>query len=332
MPNGCLKTHLDILKIENSLIGSKKKLMYRSNNKLLFFLLFVLLIQNNVFSQDLEPGFLSALPIGGNIGIASYGYSQGEILLDKALPIEDLNAKMSIIALGYFRSFKLFNRLAKFDVVVPYAIGDYSGLLEGEGASTYRNGFGDPLVRISMILIGADPLKPQDFFKKEQKKFKLGVALRAKAPIGQYDPEKFINLGANRWALRAALAGSYTIKNKLVLESHFSGWFFQENDNFYGGNSLKQEPLWGLQFHATYIFKPGIWLAASIGGVRGGKTQINGVGQTELNNDRYGLAFAYRLNNKNSLKVAYTNAFFTASGSDFDTYLLAYQFLWFDKK
>ena len=182
--------------------------LYDRCSKRLFLAFFVLLLQNQVSSQDLEPGFLSAMPIGGNIGIASYGYSQGEILLDKALPIEDLNAKMSIIALGYFRSFKLFNRLAKFDVVVPYAIGDYSGLLEGEGATTYRNGFGDPLARISMILIGTDALKPQEFFKEEQKKFKLGVALRMKIPIGQYDPEKFINLGANRWAMRAALAGS----------------------------------------------------------------------------------------------------------------------------
>ena len=303
------------------------------NHRLGFFLLcvFSLLVQSQLFSQDLEPGFLSAMPTGSNIAIASYGYSQGEILLDNTLPIEDLNSKMSIIGLGYFRSFKLFNRLAKFDVVVPYAIGDYEALLEGEEAATTKNGFGDPLVRISMILIGVDALKPQEFFKKEQQKFKLGVALRAKVPVGQYEPEKLINLGGNRWAVKAALAWSYTIKNKLVLESHFTGWFFEENDDFYGGNISKQSPLYGLQFHATYIFKPGIWLAASIGGVRGGATEVNGEVQSRMKNNRYGLAFAYRLNNKNSLKAAYTNGLFTASGADFNTYLLAYQFLWFDK-
>ncbi len=316
----------------NNRLFSRKALNDRSNPRLFFFLLFVLFARNEILSQDLEPGFLSALPIGTNIGIASYGYSQGEILLDKALPIEDLNSKMSIIALGYFRSFKLFNRLAKFDVIVPYATGDYTGLLEGEGASVSRNGFGDPSVRVSMILIGEDPLKPKDFFKREQRKFSLGVSLRTIIPLGQYDPDKFINLGANRWAMRAALAGSYTIKNKLVLESHISGRFFQENDNFFGGNNLKQEPLWGLQFHATYIFKPGIWLAASIGGVRGGLTQINGVDNPAIDNQRYGLTFAYRLNNKNSLKAIYTNALITSLGAEFNTYLLAYQFMWFDKK
>lgn len=293
-----------------------------------FFLLFSIEIR----AQDLEPGFLSAMPVGGNIGIASYGYSTGEILVDNTLPIEDLNSKMSVIGVGYFRSFKLFNRLGKFDVVVPYAIGDYEALLEGEEASTTKNGFGDPLLRVSMILIGVDALQPKDFFKQKQKDFKLGVALRLKVPLGQYEADKLINLGGNRWAVKTAVAGSYTIKDKLVLESHFTTWFFAENDNFFGGVETKQDPLFGLQFHATYIFKPGIWLAASLGGVRGGVTKINGVEQSRLKNNRYGLSFAYRLTKKSSLKAAYTNGLFTLSGADFNTFLVAYQFLWFDKK
>jgi len=172
-------------------------------NRFSFFLLcvFGLMIQHGMLSQDLEPGFLSAIPIGGNIGIASYGYSSGEILLDNTLPIEDLNSKMSVFGVGYFRSFKFLNRLTKFDVVVPYAIGDYEALLEGEKASTTKNGFGDPLVRFSMILIGVDALRPQEFFKKKQNDFKLGVSLRFKVPLGQYEPEKLINLGGNRWAM-----------------------------------------------------------------------------------------------------------------------------------
>lgn len=311
----------------------KQMLAFVNRGRLLIILcVFFVFTSKQIQSQDLEPGFLSAIPIGGNIGIASYGYSTGEILLDNTLPIEDLNSRISVIGLGYFRSFKFLNRLTKFDVVVPYALADYEALLEGEEASTTKNGFGDPLVRVSMILIGVDALKPQDFFKTKQHDFKLGVSLRFKVPVGQYEPEKLINLGGNRWAVKAALAGSYTIKDKLVLESHFSTWFFGDNDNFYGGVVSEQKPLFGLQAHATYIFKPGIWLAVSLGGVRGGETLVDGVEQTRLKNNRYGLAFAYRLNNKNSLKAAYTNGLFTLSGADFNTFLLAYQFIWFDKK
>lgn len=308
--------------------------MKKSQNKsfLVFLCLCLGLFHNSIYSQDLEPGFLSAIPIGGNIAIASYGYSFGDILLDQSLPIEDLNSKLNILAVGYFRSFKLFNRLAKFDVVVPYAFGTFSGLLEGQPESVARDGFGDPLVRLSMIFLGTDPLKPAEFFKQEQKKFKLGGFIRFQVPLGQYDPEKLLNMGANRWALRTGMAGSYTVKEKLVLEIQLSSWFFAENDNYFMGGTSKQEPLHGLQFHATYIFKPGIWIAASVGGVVGGVTQINGVDKPALNNSRIGLAFAYRFNKASSLKFAYTNGLITTFGGDYDTFLLAYQFLWFDKK
>lgn len=283
-------------------------------------------------AQDLEPGFMSAIPTGGNIGIVSYGHSRGDILLDNTLPVDDLDSKLNSIGLGYFRSFKLFNRLTKFDVVVPYAFGEFNGKLENVERTDYKNGFGDPFLRLSMILIGVDPLKPIDFFKSERKKFTLGVGLRLKVPIGNYDPDKLINLGGNRWAVKTSLAGSYTIKEKLVFEANFTAWFFGENNDFFGGNTSEQNPLFGLQLHGIYTFKPGVWLSASIGGVRGGKIYINGSDRESQMNNRFGLSFAYRLNNNNSLKAAYTNGVFTASGADINTLLIAYQFLWFDKK
>lgn len=305
--------------------------MFRS----IFFvgLLIVIMISGSQCrAQDLEPGFLSEMPIGGNIAIGAFGISRGEILLDNTLPIEDLDANMNVITAGYFRSFKLFNRLTKFDIIVPYAFGDYQGLVEGSQRSASRNGFGDPLLRISMILIGSDPMKPKEFFKREEKKFKMGVSLRVLVPVGQYDSENLINLGTNRWGFKTAIAGSYTIRKKLILETHLTTWFFGRNDNYFGGNQTKQDPLFGLQVHATYLFKPGVWLAGSLGGVRGGTSYVNGEERARQKNNRYGIAFAYRLGRKHSLKAAYTNALLTATGADFNTMLLAYQFLWFDRK
>ena len=91
-------------------------------------------------AQDLEPRALSNIPIKGNFALVSQVYSEGNIL--------------------------------------PYSIGEFSGKIVGIDSSTYRNGFGDPAVRISLILIGAKPLSLADFMKQEQKKFKFGVSLR----------------------------------------------------------------------------------------------------------------------------------------------------------
>jgi len=302
-------------------------------NRFLITLLFIVLgsLLTKIHSQDLEPGFMFPLPIGTNVAMLSTGYSQGNILLDKTIPIEGLESKMFNLGMIYLRGFKLFNRLAKIDVVLPYANADFKALVEGLPQSANRTGLGDPMVRFSMILLGVKPLKPQEYFKQEQKKFKLGVSFRIKAPLGQYDPDKLINLGGNRWVLKAGMGASYTIKRKLVFEAQLNTIFFGANDAFFGGSTSKQDPILEGQFHTTYIFKPGIWLAASFGSVRGGEIKVDGVPTTTENNDRYGLTFAYKIKKQHSLKAAYTNALISRTGADFDSYLIGYQFLWFDK-
>ncbi|MCF6297954.1 MAG: transporter, partial [Flavobacteriaceae bacterium] len=224
-----------------------------------------------------------------------------------------------------------FNKLAKFDVILPYSTGNYNALVNEEKTSVTRNGFADPLFRLSLLLVGVKPLKPQDYFKQMQKRFKLGVVFRLRAPLGNYNSSQLLNIGSNRWSFKTGIAGSYTFK-RVVLEGHLNSWFFTTNNDFFNGNINKQKALFGVQVHATYIFKPGIWLALSTGKTFGGKTEINGVEQdVTQNNSRFGLAFAYRINKNNGLKIAYTNGFITRSGADFNTLVLAYQFMWFDK-
>ena len=285
-----------------------------------------------LFAQDLEPRSLSSIPTGGNFLIASYGYSSGNILLDNTLPIENLNANINSAVVGYARSFKLFNKLAKFDAIVPYSFGSFEGAVSGIDSSTTRTGFGDPLLRVSMILIGAKPLKMSEFVSYKPSNFKLGINLRVKLPIGQYNETKFINLGSNRWAMKLGLAGSYSIQKRLIIEGQVNSWFFAKNTAFFNGNTIEQKPLLSGQIHATWIFKPGIWAAVSLGRSTFGETIINGVEKEDLkNSSRFGAAFAYRVSKHSSFKVAVTSGLSTRYGADFTSILVAYQFMWFDK-
>ncbi len=104
------------------------------------FVLIAFFQMQSSYSQDLEPRLLSAIPTGGNFAIASYGYSSGNILVDNTLPIEDLDARLNNIVLAYARSFKLFNRLTKFDVIAPYSLGDFEGLVSSIDSTTSRSG------------------------------------------------------------------------------------------------------------------------------------------------------------------------------------------------
>ncbi len=283
-------------------------------------------------AQDLEPRLLSPMPTGGNFAIASYGYSVGNILLDEAAPIDDLNASLNSLVLAYARSFKLFNKLGKVDVIVPYAFGNFDAIVNNVDTSASRHGLGDPMIRLSMILVGTGAMNATDFLNRVPKKFNLGTSIRVRAPLGQYNPEYLVNLGANRWTLKLTLSASYTIRRRLVFEGHLNGGFFSENSNFFNGNSLKQKPLIAAQFHVIYVIKPGIWAAGSIGNALLGETKLNGVEQENLNNtSRYGLAFAFKMSKHSALKLGFTSGITARYGADFTTLALAYQFIWFDK-
>lgn len=283
-------------------------------------------------TQDLEPRFLSSMPTGTNVVVASYAFSRGNILLDNALPIENLESELNSMVVAYARSFKLFNKLAKVDAVVPYAFSNFSGLYESRDSTTSRKGFGDPSFRISMILIGEDPLSAGEFRNRTKKRFNLGVMTRVRIPLGQYDTTKLINLGTNRYSLKLGVAGSYALTKKITWEVHFNTWHFTKNNSFFNGNTIKQKPLITLQTHFSYEFKPGFWAAVSFGKSNLGETVLNGIEKNDdQKNTRTGFAIAYRLNKKHTLKIAATTGVTTRYGSDYTTVLLAYQYLWFNK-
>jgi len=287
----------------------------------------------SINAQDLEPRSLSAMPINGNFLVASYGYSAGSILTDGSIPIEDLETQLNSVVVAYARSFKLFNKLAKFDAVIPYSFAKFNGKVLEIDSTVSRQGLGDPLFRISMLLIGAKPLNMADFIKSEQEKFKFGVSFRVRMPLGQYDPEKLLNLGANRWAFRFGTAASYTFINRIILEGHLDLWMFTKNKEFFNGNLIEQNPLLAAQMHAIYILKPGIWVTGSFGGTGWGETKINGVDKNDpQKNSKVGIAFAYKLNKGSSLKLLYSNGLITSYGANLKSVLLTYQFGWFDKK
>jgi len=289
------------------------------------------IFDSTINAQAFEPRYLSDLPIKGNFFVASYAFSKGDILLDNASPIRDLESTLNTVVVAYSRSFKLFNRLAKIDAIIPYAIADFNGLLNGESASTSRNGFGDPMLRLSMIIIGAEPLEIKDFIKLKPKKFKFGAGVRISPPFGQYDNTKLINLGANRWTFKIGVGASYTFAKKVIIEGQIKSWFFTQNNDFYNGGTLRQSPLFSAQLHLTYIFKPGIWISGSIGQTNSGLTYINEIEQEKINtNSKFGLTYSYRINKKNALKIALTNGIPNRYAINYTSLILFYTFLWFD--
>lgn len=296
-------------------------------------IIFIFLLGSRIVlpAQDLEPRFLSMIPVKGNFLLASYAYSSGNILLDDALPVEDLDASIHSLVAAYARSFSLFGKLAKFDAVLPYSYGNWEGMVNQLDSSTTRLGFGDPQLRVSLMLIGGPALIPAEYAEHESKKFKLGLQFRVRPPLGQYHPDKLINLGLNRWTFKIGVGASYQIQ-KFILEASAATWIFTANQEFFGGNKLEQHPLGTMQVHGTYVFKRGLWLAASFGGSLFGEVSLNDEEyKNSQGNTRFGLTAALPIKKGSGIKIAYSSGVSTRYGANFNSIILAYQKMWFSK-
>ena len=113
--------------------------------------------------QELEPRALTNLPIGMNFALAGYAYTQGDLLFDPALPLEDTDAKLHSVFGAYMRAINFFGLSGKVDVVVPYGIGDWTGVFTGIDTATSRTGFGDIRFRLSFNFLGAPAVSAQKF-------------------------------------------------------------------------------------------------------------------------------------------------------------------------
>ena len=278
-------------------------------------------------SQELEPRSLSNVPVGMNFGVAGYAWTQGNIFLDPALSIEDLNATVHGIVAAYARSINVFGKSGKIDVVLPFAAGDWSGLLNQQFEQTARTGFGDPGIRFSVNLVGAPALSMEEYKDYRQKTI-VGLNMQVILPVGQYFPDRLINLGSNRFTFRPQVGISHRV-NQWYFEAYTGLWLFTVNKEFWNGNELKQNPLITEKVHIIRSSPKGIWLAVNAGYANGGRAFVNGVErESHISTFRLGGTFALPLGLHHTLKLFGFTTFRQDKGSNYELFSLVYQYRW----
>ena len=258
---------------------------------LLYALLTLMLAWPHLSSaQALEPRRWTHLPVGAQFIGVSYVYTQSDILLDPVLEIENAEMDMNTIGLSYIRSINLFDQSARLDFSLPYKTGRWEGLLDGQVAKARRDGFADPSLRLSVLLYGAPALSGNEFAEYSSTHTAntiVGAGLSFVMPLGEYDRDRLINLGSNRFVLRPELGFVYQ-RAKWDLELTGSVALFSDNDEFFDGDSTReQDPLFLLQGHIIHTFRPGIWMSLSGGYDFGGETAVNGVVRDDRQENYY---------------------------------------------
>ena len=278
-------------------------------------------------AQDLEPRLYTNVPLGMNFVGAGYGYSEGNVLFDPTIPLENADIEIDGPVLGYGRSVRLGPFSGKVDGAIAHVCLDGSADYQGERVTRNVCGWSDARARVTVNFIGAPPLARREFASYRQD-WVFGASLQMGLPVGDYDPARLVNIGANRASAKLEVGVSKNLEHWL-LEISLADTLYEDNTSFYGGRVREQESIRSLQGHAVYRFSSGIWLAIDATRYRGGQTTTNGVPSNDLqSNDRLGLTASLPINAKQSVKLAASTGVSTRTGTDFDTVVAVWQYAW----
>ena len=278
-------------------------------------------------AQELEPRQYSNIPVGMNFLLAGYARSQGGVLFDPSIDLENASVDFDGPVIGYARSLAVGEMSSKIDAGLTRVCLTGSADYQGERAFRDVCGLSDARMRFSVNFLGAPAYSLEEFAGYSQD-LVLGASMTLVAPVGQYDADRLINIGTNRWATRLELGLSKTLR-KWLLELAVSGTFFESNDEFFGGVERSQDPISALQVHFVRTFASGIWFAVDATTYEGGRTTTAGTPDpNRQSNTRMGFTFSLPVNRRHSLKLYASSGVSTRTGSDFDTAGVAWQYRW----
>jgi len=290
-------------------------------------LICIILVQFPLNAQELEPRALTNVPVGTNFAILGYGYAQGNVLYDPALPLEDVEAKTHALVGGWVRSYNFFGMGAKSMLILPAITGDWTGIYQGDDAYVSRTGIADLRLGFSFNFIGSPAVDKSQFSSYEQKTI-AGFSFQMVVPTGQYFEDKLINLGSNRWAFRPQIDFSHKL-GSWYLEYAINAWLYTTNNSFWDGNTLKQNPIGTLKLHLIKSFNKGIWVALGAGYAFGGRSYVNDVKRdATISTMRWGAIVVVPVHPQHSVKLTAILARRFEEGADFNSFSMAYQFMW----
>jgi hypothetical protein len=280
-------------------------------------------------AQELSPRAYWPTPVGTNLLVLAFQNTSGDILTDPSLPVSGVKSDLNFMQFGYQRTFDWFSRTGTLQINVPYSWGTTEGFLAGQYRERKTSGMADTQVRFAINLLGA-PSMDQEAFRQllADPQTIVGLSLLLKLPNGDYQPNKYINVGANRWAAKPAIGLIQPIVPGLLFEFEFGVWLYGSNDDFLGQTS-RQKPVYAAEAHLVKLTRSGVWASLDVNFYRGGRTSVDRISQANLqSNSRAGVTLFYPWKRRHGLRGSYSTGIYTESGGDFRTLNLSYTYAW----
>lgn len=288
----------------------------------------MLLVAGGVAAQDVEPRRWTPLPVGTTVVGVGVMRGEGDVAFDPVLEIEGATVETTTTVVSIVQVFDLLRQTARFDVLLPHQHAHWEGLLEGAPRAADRRGPADPRLRLSVNFLGSPALSGsgfQAYRAAHPVNTVAGAALAVTLPLGEYQDDKLLNLGGNRFAITPQVGVVHT-RGPWSYELTGSVSFFTDNSDFLIDKTREQDPLFALQAHVVHVSPGGWWASLGAAYDWGGESTVDGVAKGDYREDLlYGVAAGVGIGRSSSLQIAYiANRARTAIGSDTDNLALGY--------
>ena len=252
-------------------------------------------------------------------------------------PNTDVEANVFIA--NWARHMTLFNRASSF--AVSLAGGSAQADVRASAPTPFNpsgvaftqssSGYADPSVQLDINLIGTSKLKSTVDLLNYEPTWTVDAAVMVGVPLGEYDKDKLLNMGLNRWFARLALPVKYHFG---VFSPGYMGsfeltpsvWVFAENDDFVG-HKLENDPILQLEAHLTQDFTRTFFGSVDLLYRSGFQSKIDGVevGE-ELDIGNLGFTLNYTTTDNLMISTSFSPNVF--GDDDVDNRIIRFQFVY----
>jgi len=258
-------------------------------------------------AADDGPRMYWNAPVGTNILQIYYWTAEGNSITPEFTQANsDFETDIDIGILGYNRIVDIAGHSAIATAVITG--GKVSGSLLDKTLRSSR-GPGDLYLQGVINFFGAPALSAEEFASYKQETV-LSLLVGVTAPTGDYESDRLLNMGTNRWNMRIGLPFMQTLGDWVpgeitTLEILPSVWFYGDNDNSFG-SKLEQDPMYTLEAHLTRDITTSFFVSLDYFIQRVGDTYTDGEKTASAHiSDALGLTLGYMLNAQTQFQLRY---------------------------
>jgi hypothetical protein len=300
-------------------------------HKWLLFVCFALAVARSphrAYAQLTEAHSYDNTPVGLNQIEVGYAYASGNASIDASLIVQGAQFNLNEGSISYTRYFGFVRRLAWAEASVPFA--GLGGSVSGTMLHGSTTGVGDSSFVLGMLLKGG-PALSVDQFADYKPVTTVGISLAIAAPTGEYNSNKLLNLGSDRWSFKPEIALSHPFgqEQKWQLDAYANAYFFTDNTSYHGIEVLRQEPLSGIEGYLSYSFTDRLWASLDTRYSFRGSTLVNGENQNNSQqNFILGTEVNVSLSHRSSLLFEFDKALVHQNGPALTGFAVKYNLTW----